>query len=1017
MKELACVVAAFLFLATFTGVQGAHDKLLITSPEQLGVLYENEVEYLPPVPGPNEMWISPIPSCLQTDFKTFPSEFVNGLMAYEKYGVYVYDVYIIPDASAGELIFYNENYEELTSMESEISSALLLQSTFPGFYVMVATLIDYRDWLVFEAARAEQEEATTLESMAEALVIPMALYGMDSGTPPDPRDYIRAEIDRQETDVGISIVVSNGFTNAVEIYSTDDLLDPDWSVRATNLTFSGGFTNTWSDTAIAYVLHRYYVIGNADRDNDADGLVDAREVFIHRTDPSMYDTDGDGFSDGVEVLIDGTDPLDKYSVRLPSWITADGYQLKDADGTSFVMSAENYGGWLAWEHWQLKFEPYIFTNILGHVVGIDRTYAEDGASIADLYDLLVDNVDETITLIATEEDAYYGITTNEPIQDNPDAIGYFDAGDWLCFSNVVLMPGMTNLAVIYARAGDLTTGSVEIRLGATNGTLIGSFKTGHTGGWNAYDENIFYGMQSIPATTQDVYIVGQGAGGLGNFYAFRLYSSANTESLITQFRDTYFQTNELDRLKELGFNTIRLPFNHSLLMDETGTNWLSDGWTYLDRFIDECAKRRMYCILDLHGVPGGQNWYEQCTKKQGTRNRLWSVPKYQEQLLRLWDGISDRYATNPVVLGYDLINEPDPYYHMYPGTEIEQRYQAYTNYIVPMHSNLYNVVRSNDPNHLIFMEDNFHVSHNSLYLTNTPTLSSMGWSNVVYEFHSYEHVLNNLYTGELAYLNFAYETQKKVVDDNVRNCIKFMRERQTPVFLGEFQPDDPYIYDYAVRRYIEHGINWCHWNYKIWGWENEARPDQGWTGWGLAYRDPNYATNHPDIANDSYEDLQAAFAEYAFYTNYNALQRTLQNRNLAAAQQSQSNKFSELYVNTFDSGNADSINSSWVWEKVMGIGNAGSFWIQNQKAHLRLTNGSLRTRLMARKETEAWFDVGDTSGATFELDVCGFSSSASGSGSDAEVILNVTDFIHTNRAYDANSEAIIARLQYNNNAS
>ncbi|NCC53621.1 MAG: hypothetical protein EOM20_20760, partial [Spartobacteria bacterium] len=63
------------------------------------------------------------------------------------------------------------------------------------------------------------------------------------------------------------------------------------------------------------------------------------------------------------------------------------------------------------------------------------------------------------------------------------------------------------------------------------------------------------------------------------------------------------------------------------------------------------------------------------------------------------------------------------------------------------------------------------------------------------------------------------------------------------------------------------------------------------------------------------------------------------------------------------------------------------------------------------------FDVDDPSGATFELDVCGFSSSASGSGSDAEVVLNVTGDIHTNRAYDADNSAIIARLQYNNNAS
>jgi len=69
---------------------------------------------------------------------------------------------------------------------------------------------------------------------------------------------------------------------------------------------------------------RYYLIGRSDIDNDEDGLPDAREIFIHRTDPASTDSDRDGMPDGWE-LANGLNPL-----------RDDGREDPDADGkTSF----------------------------------------------------------------------------------------------------------------------------------------------------------------------------------------------------------------------------------------------------------------------------------------------------------------------------------------------------------------------------------------------------------------------------------------------------------------------------------------------------------------------------------------------------------------------------------------------------------------------------------------------------------------------------------------------------------
>jgi len=49
------------------------------------------------------------------------------------------------------------------------------------------------------------------------------------------------------------------------------------------------------------------------QDTDSDGLTDAYENLVSKTDPNNPDTDGDGVSDGDEVLIYHSDPKNQDS--------------------------------------------------------------------------------------------------------------------------------------------------------------------------------------------------------------------------------------------------------------------------------------------------------------------------------------------------------------------------------------------------------------------------------------------------------------------------------------------------------------------------------------------------------------------------------------------------------------------------------------------------------------------------------------------------------------------------------
>jgi hypothetical protein len=72
----------------------------------------------------------------------------------------------------------------------------------------------------------------------------------------------------------------------------------------------------WTDTGlglgvrptVSQVGARLYLIARRDIDTDGDGVPDAREAFIHGTDPHNPDSDGDGMPDGWE-LVHGLDPI------------------------------------------------------------------------------------------------------------------------------------------------------------------------------------------------------------------------------------------------------------------------------------------------------------------------------------------------------------------------------------------------------------------------------------------------------------------------------------------------------------------------------------------------------------------------------------------------------------------------------------------------------------------------------------------------------------------------------------
>jgi uncharacterized repeat protein (TIGR01451 family) len=173
---------------------------------------------------------------------------------------------------------------------------------------------------------------------------------------------------------------------------------------------------------------------------------------------------------------------------------------------------------------------------------------------------------------------------------------------------------------------------------------------------------------------------------------------------------------DFQNIKAMGFNAIRLHMNYKTFEDDaTPYVYKEDGWHWLDRALSFAKQTGLYVMLDMHGPQGGY----QSDKQQGF-SAFWDgsgdAPNTanQNRLMALWKAIATRYQHEPIIMGYDLINEPRPH--------VDEEWYRYAEQIIA-------AIRTVDNNHMIILE--------------APLISGYEFrkvndNNVMYDSHSYE---------------------------------------------------------------------------------------------------------------------------------------------------------------------------------------------------------------------------------------------------------------------------------------
>ncbi|MEQ9304744.1 MAG: carbohydrate-binding protein, partial [Marinoscillum sp.] len=117
------------------------------------------------------------------------------------------------------------------------------------------------------------------------------------------------------------------------------------------------------------------------------------------------------------------------------------------------------------------------------------------------------------------------------VVDEGSNVGYLQDGDWVMYSNIDL----TCAASFDVRASSPTNGgNVEVRLGSSTGTLIGTVSVSTTGSWNNW--STFSASINSTSGQQDVYLVFTGGSG----YLFNLdwleFSASSSSRIASGFQ-------------------------------------------------------------------------------------------------------------------------------------------------------------------------------------------------------------------------------------------------------------------------------------------------------------------------------------------------------------------------------------------------------------------------------------------------------------------------------------------------
>ena len=253
-----------------------------------------------------------------------------------------------------------------------------------------------------------------------------------------------------------------------------------------------------------------------------------------------------------------------------------------------------------------------------------------------------------------------------------------------------------------------------------------------------------------------------------------------TNQFWKQFKDNYVTREDIRYIRKTGMNTIRIPFHYKLFTDEDymGLAVSQDGFQRIDSLVSWCRESQIYLILDMHDAPGGQTG-DNIDDSYGYP-WLMTSEESQNQFVSIWKNIAAHYKDEPVILGYDLLNEPIAHYF----TDDLKKLNAA---LEPVYKKAVAAIREVDTNHIVL-------------------LGGAQWNG------NFKVFADSKFDSKLMYTCHRYWCD--TLQANIQDFVHFRDSVNLPIFMGETgENSDQWVASWT-RLMDRNNIGWTYWPYK-----------------------------------------------------------------------------------------------------------------------------------------------------------------------------------------------------------
>jgi endoglucanase len=251
----------------------------------------------------------------------------------------------------------------------------------------------------------------------------------------------------------------------------------------------------------------------------------------------------------------------------------------------------------------------------------------------------------------------------------------------------------------------------------------------------------------------------------------------STAAFWDKYLDRYVTHEDIKYLKRIGCNHLRLPFHYKMFTNDLYMGKRNSGFEYFDRVIKWCRQEGVYVLLDMHCAPGGQTG-DNIDDSSGYP-WLYFSKTAQDQLSEIWVRIAQRYKNEPVVIGYDVVNEPFAHY-------FKEQIPDYNHRLFLVYKRAVADIRKVDKQHAIFL-------NGSVWAGDFGVFEEILDANIVYEFHKYWFDINQ---------------------EAIQQYIDFRDRHNVPIYIGETgENTDEWVKDFTALL-NKNNVNWAYWPYK-----------------------------------------------------------------------------------------------------------------------------------------------------------------------------------------------------------